>query len=242
VTDELVVVSAGGNARTIAYDKLTGEVRWRSGTGKAGYAAIQLMQLKEEMAVLSFHGTGFAGMALKDGRQLWDTEWITDYDVNATTPVYKGDLVFMTSGYGTGCQLLKVSASGSEIVWKNKAIASHHSDPFIINGFIYGYSGLSAQNRGYFKCLDLKTGEEKWSSREMGWGTALYIEGHLLCMDIKGNLFLMKPDPQKLVMVTQWPKSLGKIRGAAWTIPVVANGKLFLRFKQKLICYRFVDS
>ena len=32
----LVVVAGGGTARTIAFDKRTGETRWKAGEGKAG--------------------------------------------------------------------------------------------------------------------------------------------------------------------------------------------------------------
>ena len=73
----------------------------------------------------------------------------------------------------------------------------------------------------------------------MGWGTAIQVNEYLLCLDIKGNLFLVKPNPQKLDIVTKSPKALEKFRGAAWTKPIVANNKLYLRFMQKLICYEF---
>ena len=52
--------------------------------------------------------------------------------------IWTADKVFITSGYGTGCALLKVSLSGAEVLWTNDVMASHHSDPFIIDGHIYG--------------------------------------------------------------------------------------------------------
>ena len=58
------------------------------------------------------------------------------------------------------------------------------------------------QNRGSFKCLNLKTGEEIWTTNKMGWGTGLIVNDYLLCMDIKGNLFLMKPGPEKFNEIT----------------------------------------
>ena len=238
VTDTLVVVNGGGTARTIAYDKMNGNVAWKSGSGQAGYAALRTMRIEGAPVILTFHGKGLAALDPQDGRELWNMTWETEYDVNATTPVVSGDLVFISSGYGTGCELLKVSRAGAEVVWKSEVIASHHSDPFIIDGHIYGYSGLSTQNKGEFKCVELLTGVEKWSTNEMGWGTCVYVDGFLLCSDIKGNLFLMKPDPEKFVMVTRMPGALGKVRGASWTIPVLANGSLYLRFQQKLVCYK----
>jgi hypothetical protein len=133
--------------------------------------------------------------------------------------------------------LLKFSSTGLEKIWRKETVASMHSDPYVIDGFLYGYSGQSYQNRGEFKCIDLKNGEEKWSTNEMGWGTCVFVDGHLLCCDIKGNIFLMKPNPNEFNLVTELQDALGDIKGPVWTIPVVANGRLYLRFKQKLVCY-----
>lgn len=236
VTDNLVVVQASKKAHTVAYDKNTGDLKWKSGPGKAAYSAIRTMKIEGEEAILSFHGKGLAAFAA-DGTLLWDAPWRTSFDVNATTPMVVDDKVFISSGYGTGCELLQVTKGNAEVLWKNKNICSHHSDPFILDGFIYGYTGQSVQNKGTFKCLDLKTGAEKWASKEMGWGTGTYIDKHILTLDVKGNLFLMKPDPEKFILVTSTPKVLGKIKGATWTKPIVANGKLYIRFMQKLVCF-----
>jgi outer membrane protein assembly factor BamB len=239
VTGSLVIVDAGGTAGTIAYDKNDGQLKWKCNTGSAGYAAITAMKIEGQDVILDFCGAGLSAVAADTGKELWNVVWKTNYDVNASTPVVDGDSVFITSGYSTGCQLLKAGLKSAEVVWKNTHIASHHSDPIIIQGYIYGYSGLSMQNKGEFKCLDLKTGQEKWSTGKMGWGTAIRVNEYLLCMDIKGNLFLIKPNPDKFELVTSMPNALGQAQGAVWTKPVIANDKLYLRFKQTLVCYEF---
>jgi hypothetical protein len=164
-------------------------------------------------------------------------EWKANYRNKATTPVIKDNLVFITLGAGRGGKVLKVSKSGAEVVWENEVITSHHSDPFIIDGHIYGYSGQSTQNKGFFKCVELETGVEKWSSNEMGWGTCVAVDDFLLCCDVKGSLFLMKPDPEKFVRIAGIPKILGRVKGGIFTTPLLANGKLYMRFKQGLICF-----
>ena len=93
------------------------------------------------------------------------------------------------------------------------------------------------QNKGDFKCLELQTGRVKWSSDEIGWGKCVAVDDYLLCCDVKGNLFLIKPDPEKFVKVAGIPKIWGRVKGAIWTVPVLANGKLYLRFKEKLMCF-----
>jgi len=234
-----VIVQAGGGALAIAYDKITGEEAWRAMEGPAGYAAPVPMAVGDSTVLLIFHGEGLAALNPADGTKLWNAPWPTRHDVNAATPVVVGAKVFITSDYGAGGELLAVSESDYEVLWKNKAIASHHSDAAIVGDYLYGYSGHSDQNRGHFKCLALDTGEEQWSTGELGWGTTVQVDGHLICLDIKGNLFLVKPDPGELRIVTRFPKAIPKVsaKGHTWTIPVIANGKLYLRYRQRLICY-----
>jgi outer membrane protein assembly factor BamB len=136
--------------------------------------------------------------------------------------------------------LLKVEPNRVDSLWRIETFSSIHSDPYVINGYIYGYSGDSFQNKGAFKCIDVKSGEEKWSTNDIGWGTCVLVDGYLLCSDIKGNIALVKPDPNEFKLVTSLSSALGDIRGPVWTIPVISNGHLYLRFKQKLICYDIV--
>lgn len=235
-----IIVQGGGTARTIAYDKITGKVVWKSGHGIAGYAALTTMDVSGESIVLAFHGKGFSALDAENGDEFWTVPWETPYDVNASTPIAVDDSVFITSGYGTGCMMLKVRHSDAEILWQSKVIASQHSDPYVIDGFLYGYSGDSSQNKGTFKCVNLPNGVEKWATNEMGWGTCVFVDGYLLCCDIKGNVFLMQPDPDRFIKVAEMRNALGDVKGPVWTKPVVANGLLYLRFKQRLVCYNLV--
>jgi len=240
VYEDKVFVQGGGKARTIAYDKMTGRLAWKSMEGRAGYAALELIKTGQAEKLLVFHGAGLACLGLDDGRELWSLPWKAGYYVNATTPAVVGETVFITSDYNKGCQTLRVTDAGVEVVWCNKVIASHHSDPIIIDGFIYGYSGRSSQNKGCFKCVELKSGEEKWSTNEIGWGTTVHVDDHLLCMDIKGNLFLINPDPDTFRKVAEFRGAVGDVTYPAWTIPVIANGRLYLRYMQHLICYNLM--
>jgi len=237
IYNDLVLVQGGGSCGTIAYEKETGNVAWKSGKGPAGYAALKPMEMGGDTIILVFHGTGLAGLDIANGRELWNISWPTDYDVNATTPLVIDDRVFITSGYSTGSMLLKVDQTKADSLWGLESFSSHHSDPYVIDGYLYGYSGDSFQNRGSFMCVDMNTGEEKWRTNDMGWGTCILVDGYLLCSDIKGNIFLMRPDPDKFIQVTNLTSAFGDVKGPVWTMPVVANGKLFLRFKQKMICY-----
>jgi len=234
VTGGLVIVQAGGATGTVALKKETGEMAWTSNTGAAGYATALLAKIGGQDQLLIFSGPGINGLDPKTGKILWKSEWKTAHDVNATTPVVDGDTVFITSGYGTGCQALQIANGAAKELWKSKVIASHHSDPVLIDGYLYGYSGQS--NGGdALKCVELKTGKEAWSAgKEAGWGMLLLVDGLLLCLNNNGTLLLVEPTPTAFKKVAEFNAIKGN---PVWTVPVVAAEKVFVRHKEHLICY-----
>lgn len=238
VFENKVIVQGGGKALVMAYDKTTGDLLWKSMEGEAGYAAAITMNLENEVKLLIYHGTGLSCLNPTDGKPLWTAPWPTEYGVNATTPIVSNDIVYHTSGYKMGCEALKVTKSGYTVIWKSNVMEAQHSDPILIDGYIYGYSGESSRNNGQFKCIELSTGKEIWSTSEIGQGTTTFVDGHLICLDIKGNLFLVKPDPTGFKKVGEIKSAIAGVKNPAWTVPVVANGKLYLRYMQQLVCYK----
>lgn len=238
VVDGKVIVQGGGSALVLAYDKFSGDLLWKSMEGDAGYAAAITMTMENEMKLLVYHATGLSCLNPEDGKPLWTVSWPTEYGVNATTPIVSNDLIFHSSGYKMGSEAIRVTPAGYEVLWKNNFLEAQHSDPVLIDGYIYGYSGESSRNKGEFKCLELSTGKEMWTTNDIGQGTTTFADGHLICQDIKGNVFLVKPDPAKFVKVGEIRSAIKDVKNPAWTVPVVANGKLYLRYMQQLVCYQ----
>ena len=232
-----VIVQGGGNALVVAYDKLTGKLIWKSMQGEPGYAAVTPVVVDTATELLIYHGKGLALVGLADGKEYWNAPWETDYCVNATTPVVDKDIIFHTSGYGMGGQALKFNRDGFKVLWKNGSIEAQHTDPILIDGYLYGYSGESSKKKGQFKCVELATGKEMWSTDKIGQGSATYVDGHLICFGITGNLYLVKPDPKSFELTGVINKAMENVKSPSWTVPVAANGKLYLRYLQRLVCY-----
>ena len=110
--------------------------------GEAGYSFT--IPYKENLLV--YHGTGLALVDSKDGKEYWNVPWPTEYFVNATTPIIKDDIVFHSSGYGMGSQAIKVKDDSYEVLWKDENFQAQHTDPVLIDGYIYGYSGESSRS------------------------------------------------------------------------------------------------
>ena len=205
--------------------------------GDAGYAAAITMTIENELKLLIYQGTGLSCLNPSDGKSLWTAPWPTEYGVNATTPIVSNDIIFHTSGYKMGCEAIKVTNSGYTVLWKNNLMEAQHSDPVLIDGYIYGYSGESYRNNGQFKCIELASGKEMWSTGQLGQGTTTFVDGHLICLNIKGKLFLVKPYPNQFIKIGEIKSAIDDVKNPAWTVPVVANGKLYLRYLQQLVCY-----
>lgn len=237
VIDNKVIVQGGGEALVIAYDKENGNLCWKSMKGDAGYATVIPMNIGNETQLLVYHGHGLSCLNSTDGKTLWTAPWETDYLINATTPIIDKDMIFHTS-FETGCEALKVTRNGYSVLWKNQAFEAQHSDQVLIDGYIYGYYGESVRNVGQFKCVELSTGKEMWSTDKNGQGTITWVDGHLICLDLKGNLALIKPDPSGFNKVGEIKSAISDVKNPAWTVPVVANGRLYLRYMQQLVCYQ----
>lgn len=238
VYENMVIVQGGGEALVAAFDKSTGKLLWKSMSGEAGYAAPIPVKVGEETKIAIYHGKGLSLVNPADGKELWSVPWETEYFVNASTPVVHNDILFHTSGYGMGGQALKFTNDGYKVLWKSNAIEAQHTDPILIDGYLYSYSGESSRKNGMFKCVELATGKEMWSTAEVSQGTALYVDGHIICFDISGNIYLVKPDPQSFQLAGTIKNAMEDVKKPAWTVPVVANGKLYLRYLQHLNCYQ----
>jgi outer membrane protein assembly factor BamB len=238
VYDNKVIVQGGGKAMIVAYDKITGNVIWKSMEGDAGYAAAIPVVVENDTELLVYHGKGLSLINPVDGKEFWRAPWETNYCVNASTPVVENDIVFHSSGYGMGAEALKITKSGYKVLWKSDVIAAQHTDPILLNGNLYCYSGESSRKKGQFKCVEMATGKELWSTDQLSQGTTTYVDGHLICFDISGNLYLVKPDPASFRKAGEIKAAIKGVKNPSWTAPVVANGMLYLRHLQHLVCYK----
>lgn len=268
VYDDKVIILAGGTAMVVAYNKETGEPIWKrvweGGSGKPGYASPIAATINGRDQILMSapaggddrdrHSPGrVAGLNPESGEVIWESPWWCMWDMFAT-PVIDGSIAVVGTGKRSGSMALKIEGSSATQIWenwRNDILAPTYSDPVIVDGYIYGYSGHSSD---YYEedrpgrelqCVDLMTGELKWrGGADASWGTLVYVDGLLLCLTDKGKLLLVNPDPNEYNKITEFQTSLRVVDSGypkksqyVWTIPVVANGKLYVRYCNHLICY-----
>ncbi|MGD0900611.1 MAG: PQQ-binding-like beta-propeller repeat protein, partial [Thermoguttaceae bacterium] len=177
-------------------DKKTGSLVWKAGSDTAGYASAVVFSRAGDKLVTSFNGAGLAIYTLAKGEPAAKYSWETAHGVNAATPLVSADKIFISSGYGHGCALLKLEGGSLEKVWENKQMFNHCQTCVLSGGCIYGVHGQQG-NKGSLKCLDLETGEVKWDEKGLAVGGGLTLaDGKLFVMLDGGTLLVAEASPK----------------------------------------------
>lgn len=242
IDGDLVFTSPGGpNGNSLAaFNKISGELLWKSLDEPAGYSSPVAVTIAGTRQILFFLGRSLVAVRANDGKLCWCYPWQTSYDVNAATPLVLtaslGDetihYVFISSGYGRGCVLLKIIAAGGRFearkVYSSKQMSCHFASPVHRGGYIFGIDDSR------LSCMDLRSGKVMWKQSGIRKGSLLRINDCLLVLGEDGQLLLLDAAPEKHSPKAQARPFHG---GRCWTMPVVAEGKLFLRDEQQMKCH-----
>lgn len=237
VEGDLLIVEPGGpETGVVALKKDAGEVVWKAGSDPAAYSSPVVFDLNGDRCIAVFTARGVVGRSVKDGHELWRYPWKTSWDVNAATPIIEGTKVFISSGYDSGCALFDVSSNPPKQLWKNKNMRNHVNSCVLWKGNIYGF------DESELKCLDYATGEVKWSEGKYGKGSVSIADGKLILYSQNGELGLAEPNAEgykEIAFVKALevrPSYPGKANRETWAVPVLANGKLYCRSQDDLVC------
>jgi outer membrane protein assembly factor BamB len=244
-----IFFSPGGpETMTIALDKSTGKVIWKSTSlnDKPGYVSPILINYAGRKMIVNVSMGHVFAVDPSNGEILWKVSHEQSSDPNmrrfelikCTTPLYKDGMVYVTGGYDTGGMMVKIADDGksANVVWTDPVLDDHHGGVVLVNGYIYGSNWLN-NNNGNWCCIDWKTGKKMWETPWNNKGSIISAEGMLYIYDErKGNVGLLKANPEKFDLVSSFQVQLGD-GGPFWAHPVIHNGILYLRHSNALMAY-----
>jgi outer membrane protein assembly factor BamB len=219
VVGDLLILNAGGAGT--AFNKTTGKLVWSSGAATGGYSTPVPIQRDGNPHVLLFTAKSVAIVTAAEGKKVWSAPWKTKYDVNAADPIVVGENVFISSGYGTGCCLVPMGASDSKPIWQNKNMKNHMSGSVLLDGCVYGFDEKN------LVCLDIKTGEQKWSEDSLGKGSLMMADGKLIVLSEKGKLVIAPASPDGYKELVSGV--ILKAGTQCWTMPALSDGLIYAR-------------
>jgi outer membrane protein assembly factor BamB len=237
--DQVVVTPGGSGGAVVALNKKTGEVIWRSKefTDPPHYSTITVSQIGGVRQYVQLTPQSVAGIAPADGKLLWRAPRKGQTAV-IPSPVCRDGFVYVTSGYGIGCNLFEVTAADGKFsakeVYANKVMDNKIGGVILVGDYVYGH----ADSKGW-TCQDFKTGESKWQVKDkLGKGSIAYADSRFYLRADEGSgavvLIEASPDGFKECGRFNQPDRSNK---NSWPPPVIANGKLYLRDQGILLCY-----
>ena len=232
--DSLYVQGGFGTSAAVCIDKKTGKLIWKSEAQEGSYTHPILIDPEGKKQLIIFAKQAVVAMDPATGKTIWTQPWKTEYDVNATTPIYRDGHLFITSGYNRGCMMLDVTASTATKAWENREISARFVAPVLDGDTLYGTTG----NDGILKAISWPDGKLKWkggSDIKLGMGGAFVRVGdRLIGVSERGKLLLIKATPEgaeKISAVDHFVEG-----NQIWSTPLIYQGKLYLKGTEELVC------
>ena len=244
-------VKSNGSA-IVVLDKLTGKVKHSFGEQLASYSSVQTYRNGGDTLGVAWLRGGLMGFDFKAGKVLWEFPYrARRYEtVNASTPVVDGTRIFVSESYGLGSVVLDVkSKSEPAVIWQDtnpreQSLALHWATPVLHEGYLYASHGSGRAN-AELRCVEFATGEVKWKQKGYGRASVTFVDGHLIVLDENGKLALLKANHDKFELVSEYADADGNklpIEYPCWAAPVVADGRLYVRGKGKIVCLQLIPE
>jgi outer membrane protein assembly factor BamB len=228
-----------GAAALVALDAETGKPAWQAKRRayRACYSTPLVLRSARGKAELIVAST--AGITAYDpdsGTANWWWTWHFDGMALRTvaSPVAGDGLIFAASGDGSGARhAVAVRTGGKGDVTRTHLAWERKRDfPYVPSMLVHRGHLLAVNDHGVASCRVARTGKTVWERRLSGAVTAspLLIDGKIYVVSEKGDVFVFPAAAEFRLLA---PNSVGE---AVFATPAVADGKLFIRGENHLVC------
>ena len=255
VDEDLIIVLIGGSpgACIAAFDRKSGEERWKALDDRASYAAPIIISQAGERVLVCWTGDNVAGLNPQTGALYWKHPFAPDKGViSIATPVFQDGRLFV-SNFFEGSLMLRVHSDrlAVEKIWRRKGVDEKNTDslhaimstPLLLGGYIYGVDSY-----GEVRCLDADTGDRIWEDvnavPRARWGTIHCVRNgdKVWMFNERGELLITTLSPEGLNIISRAKlieptrDQLNSRGGVCWSHPAFAYKHVFARNDEELVC------
>jgi outer membrane protein assembly factor BamB len=223
----------------VAFDKNTGEQRWRQPRDESQTWSTPLVVRHDGGAQVITTATGkVRSYDLATGKELWSSPGLTANTI--PSPVASDGMVFATAGFrGSALYAIKLGGSGDltgtdSIAWTGKRGTPYVPSPLLYGNRLYMFSG----NNGVLSCFDTKTGkpiveQQRIDDLEGVYASPVGAAGHVYLVGRNGATVVIKHlDQTDKVEVLATNELKERIDAS----PALVGKELFLRGHENLYC------
>jgi outer membrane protein assembly factor BamB len=214
--DLLIVASQAPEAGVVAYNKLTGDVAWKTPSlGYVGYVSPSIVKIdgNDHLVMVTPSTNPFqaapgesnlgklVGLEPRTGKLLWEYDkW--NCHISVAPAIDAGEnRVLVVGGYELGATMVKVEKKddGKYVateVFTTEEFGDQTKPPILHNGYFYAQYGTNNRRDGL--CCMSTDGEIMWKTKRdpsFNKGSMILVDGMILSTDGEKSLYLIDPDP-----------------------------------------------
>jgi outer membrane protein assembly factor BamB len=248
-SDLLIVAPQTSEAGVVAYDKLTGALKWKSAalSGIRGYVTPSIVKVVGEDHLVMITGALGRGRTARDGsvngldprsgKVLWTyTNWQCIIPVPQALDAGQ-DRVLITGAYGAGTVMLKVEKKGDSTfavseLFKNPDFGAHTQPPVLHDGHFYSHYTINERSDGLVAMS--MDGQVKWKTDQQPpfvRGGSILADGLMLMTDGNTKLYLIEPSPAGFKPLAS---AVILEPGDNWAPLALVDGRLLVRGQKEL--------
>lgn len=208
----VILIDHRGPSYLIALDKSTGKNLWKTDrTSRTSWTSPIVTKVADREAIVVSSSGSLDAYDAQTGKLLATLEGLVGNTI--PSPTVQNDLLVIGAGENrmkpdlvasaqANCCVrltLKENKASFETVWQGKKIISQHASPLIYQGHAYFVT-----KSGLVVCVDLKTGEEKYSERlaSLCWATPIAAGELIYFFGKDGVTTVLKAGPKYELVAT----------------------------------------
>lgn len=250
-----LIVQIGGkpDACIVAFDRKTGEEKWKALNDNASYSAPIVITQAGERVLICWTGRNIAALNPQTGAVHWLYSLPPKrFEIAIATPVFDQNELFMTH-FIQGSLMLKLPQDklDVELGWHRKgkdeqnteALHTTMATPVRIGNYIYGVDSY-----GELRCIDARNGDRIWEDltavKVARWSNIHFVQNadKVWMFNEHGELLITELSPEGLKVISRAKlieptrDQLNRRGGVTWAHPAFAYKHVFARNDNKLVC------
>lgn len=236
IEDGLVFVNANcGTSTLMAFSATNGALVWRSQNEAMTHSTPVLATIHGVRQVVFAAQSGLVSLNPKTGALIWKFPYPFFYSTSlAASPAVHQDMIFLSAYYSMGgfaVRIVQTNAIQTPVqLWFNDFLENHWASPVCYQGAVFGQFTPDNAN-AELRCIDLASGELKWSVGGFGRGSCVLVGTNLLVITERGELVLAEANTNSYV-------ELGRFQAIpdfhtdfnkCWNVLSVSDGQVYVR-------------
>jgi outer membrane protein assembly factor BamB len=216
-----------------------GSLAWQSQYAGATHSTPTVATIQGDRQVIFATVGGLVSLERDSGNLLWNYSYPFGSVSVAmgAAPVVHSNIVFVTCGYTGGSAAVQLSRDDAgwtvTQLWSSStsALRSTWMAPVCYQGCLYGQFGDRTWTNSPLKCIELATGQVKWSVANFGMGGTILVNTNLLVLTEDGQIVLVAPNPSAYTELARYRafRFTTSAFGKCWNAAAYSDGRIYVR-------------